>query len=209
MLLTLSKCVDRRMWDYECPLRQLDNVKPEIITRLEEKQIGLAEIHEMDAGDIGGLLRNPRLGDVVKSLADHIPTLFLDAQAKPITRTVLRITVTIEAAFKWHDRHHGGVEPWWMVVEDPDNDWLHHAEYFMLHKKTYRETHTVVFTVPVMDPLPAQYILRAMSDRWLGSETTVPLSFQQLVLPDLQPPHTPLLDLTPLVCPTPAYGPSG
>jgi activating signal cointegrator complex subunit 3 len=122
MLLTLSKCVDRRMWEYECPLRQLDNVKPEIIARLEEKHIGLAEIHEMDAGDIGGLLRNPRLGDVVKGLAEHIPALHLDAQAKPITRTVLRITVTIEAAFRWHDRHNGTVEPWWIVVEDPDND---------------------------------------------------------------------------------------
>lgn len=35
--------------------------------------------------------------------------------------------------------------------------------------------------------------------RWIESTTVVPVSFKQLVLPDIQPPHTPLLDLQPLV----------
>lgn len=42
---------------------------------------------------------------------------------------------------------------------------LYHTEYFMLNKKSWRETHSVTFTVPIFDPLPPQYILRAMSDR--------------------------------------------
>ncbi len=43
-----------------------------------------------------------------------------------------------------------------------------------------------------------QYFIRAVSDRWLQSETLLPISFRRLVLPDKFPPHTELLDLAPL-----------
>lgn len=37
-----------------------------------------------------------------------------------------------------------------------------------------------------------------MSDRWLGSETVLPISFRHLILPEKYPPLTELLDLQPL-----------
>jgi pre-mRNA-splicing helicase BRR2 len=40
--------------------------------------------------------------------------------------------------------------------------------------------------------------VRVVSDRWLQSESSLPLSFRQLVLPDRFPPPTELLDLQPL-----------
>ena len=52
--------------------------------------------------------------------------------------------------------------------------------------------------VPVFDPLPPLYFVRIVSDRWLGSETVLPVSFRQLVLPEKYPPPTELLDLQPL-----------
>ena len=39
---------------------------------------------------------------------------------------------------------------------------------------------------------------RAVSDDWLGAESTHAISFKGLVLPDRHPPHTELLDLDPL-----------
>ena len=54
------------------------------------------------------------------------------------------------------------------------------------------------FTVPVLDPLPPQYFIRCVSDRWLGSETLLPVSFRHLILPEKYPPPTELLDLQPL-----------
>ena len=39
---------------------------------------------------------------------------------------------------------------------------------------------------------------RAISDRWMGSETYCAISFQHLILPERHPPHTDLLDLRPL-----------
>src|SRR5262249_37541736 len=35
-------------------------------------------------------------------------------------------------------------------------------------------------------------------DRWLGSENTIALSFKHLILPEIHPPHTPLLNLQPM-----------
>ena len=39
---------------------------------------------------------------------------------------------------------------------------------------------------------------RAVSDTWLHAETTLPMSFKGLILPERHPPHTELLDLDPL-----------
>lgn len=37
-----------------------------------------------------------------------------------------------------------------------------------------------------------------ISDTWLGAEALLPLSFRGLILPEVHPPHTELLDLDPL-----------
>ena len=37
-----------------------------------------------------------------------------------------------------------------------------------------------------------------MSDTWLGAEALLPMNFQGLILPEIHPPHTDLLDLDPL-----------
>ena len=52
------------------------------------------------------------------------------------------------------------------------------------------EPQLLVFTIPLVDPLPTQYYVRAISDRWLGSESVCPISFKHLILPDRHPPHT-------------------
>ena len=39
---------------------------------------------------------------------------------------------------------------------------------------------------------------QVVSDRWIGSETQLPVSFRHLILPEKFPPPTELLDLQPL-----------
>lgn len=53
-------------------------------------------------------------------------------------------------------------------------------------------------TIPLTEPLPSQYLVKATSNRWLGCESILPLTFHNLVLPELHPPHTDLLELQPL-----------
>ncbi len=54
------------------------------------------------------------------------------------------------------------------------------------------------FAVTLTDPLPPQYFIRIVSDRWLHSETILPISFRHILLPQKFPPPTELLDLQPL-----------
>lgn len=52
------------------------------------------------------------------------------------------------------------------------------------------EPEYLTFTIPIFEPLPSQYYIRAISDRWLGSESVCPISFQHLILPERHPPNT-------------------
>ncbi|RHN79080.1 putative RNA helicase [Medicago truncatula] len=68
----------------------------------------------------------------------------------------------------------------------------------MLKKQYVDEDHTLNFIVPIYEPLPPQYFIRVVSDRWLGSQTGLPVSFRHIILPEKYPPPTELLDLQPL-----------
>ena len=68
----------------------------------------------------------------------------------------------------------------------------------MLPKAKKDEEHVLSFTIPLFEPLPPCYFVRAISNTWLGVETIVPLPLAELVLPTAAPAHTELLDLRPL-----------
>lgn len=52
------------------------------------------------------------------------------------------------------------------------------------------EPQMMVFTIPIFEPLPSQYYVKVVSDRWIGSTNVFPISFQHLILPEKHPPHT-------------------
>ncbi|CAM6105785.1 unnamed protein product [Calypogeia fissa] len=110
-----------------------------------------------------------------------------------------QIALTISPEFVWKDRVHGTSERWHIWVEDSENEHIYHSELFTLTKKMMAEgSHTISFTIPIFEPLPSQYYIRAVSDSWLQASTVHAVSFQHLILPELHPPHTELLDLRPL-----------
>lgn len=52
-------------------------------------------------------------------------------------------------------------------MEDVDSEVILHHEYFLLKAKYAQDEHLVTFFVPVFEPLPPQYFIRVVSDRWL------------------------------------------
>ncbi|KAK1370137.1 hypothetical protein POM88_036229 [Heracleum sosnowskyi] len=78
--------------------------------------------------------------------------------------------------------------------------WCHflHHEYFLLKKQYIDEDRTLSFTFPIYEPLPPQYLIHVVSDKWIGSQTVLPVSCRHLILPEKYPPPTELLDLQPL-----------
>lgn len=193
-LLRLAKIIEQRMWDTINPLWQFSQyINIEILQKLDEKQMTPDRLLDMDAKDIGLMIHNTRLGKEIKLYASYIPILQIETQLQPITRTVLRIKLTITAAFTWSDKIHGtNSQQFWIWIEDPDTDNIYHSEYFIITKKQVKlkEPQIIIFTIPIIEPLANQYYVRAISDKWLGSDTTTIISFHNLILPERHMPHT-------------------
>jgi len=201
-VLKLSKMLERRTWWSRCPLRQIGGVPAEIYDKLEAKRYTSAArmeaLKEMGVREIGQLVSHQRLAAQLKAEASALPALSIDVSAQPITRTVLRVVLTLTAAFEWRDRLHGGAESWWIWVEDSDTEHIYHKELWTLTKQQALEPQELSFTTPLFEPLPPAYYIRAFSDRWLGVETVAPLPLADLSLPSARPAHTDLLALRPL-----------
>mmetsp|Transcript_35097 Transcript_35097/g.59441 ORF Transcript_35097/g.59441 Transcript_35097/m.59441 type:complete len:2046 (+) Transcript_35097:92-6229(+) len=196
-LLTFCKMIERQVWEHQTPLRQFP-LKYDLISKLEEKRITLDFLAESDADEIGSLVRKRSAGGLIMKYFQTIPYVEVKAAIQPITRTVLRVALELQADFRWANQFHGQGEPFWVWMEDPQNDIIYHSEYFVLQRRGYQEPQHINFTIPISEPLPPQYIVRVISDRWLGSETTVAVSFKGLVLPTQYPPDTKLLRVDPL-----------
>lgn len=153
----------------------------------------------------GQMIRFVRMGENIKNCVLQFPVLKLEAQIFPITKTILRVALEMTPEFKWNDRVHGIFEPFFIWVEDAENTEILYSETIMIHKKQQKQTQKLGFTIPIMqsttndDGLPSQIFIRAISDRWIGSETIIPVSFKHLILPEqTRAPHTNLLNLRPL-----------
>lgn len=196
--LMLSKCVMRRMWGSQTPLRQFKGIPFEILSKIEKKDLAWDRWYDLNSQEIGELIRFPKMGKTVHKLVHQFPRVELSAHVQPITRTVLKVDLTITPDFQWDDKIHGMVEPFWIIVEDSDSENVLHHEYFLLKKTLAEEDALVTFTLPVAEPLPPQYFVKVVSDKWLGCESVLPVSFRHLILPEKYAPPTELLDLQPL-----------
>ena len=201
-MLTLSKAVDARVWPHQHALRQFEHeLTAETIHKLEDKRATVERLWDMSVPEVASMLRaNAEIARRVLRCVEALPHLDLDATVQPITRSVLRVQVTLTPNFRWIDQHHGGAQRWLVWVEDPVNEHVYHSETFALSKKQHREegAQRLAFTIPIFEPLPPQYFLRATSEHWLGCESFHELNFAGLILPSKAPAHTDLLDLHPL-----------
>lgn len=197
ILLSLCQSIERQVWAIEHPLHQFDLPQP-VLRQLDEKNTSIEALRDMEPAEIGQLVHNTKMGNVISRLLDNFPTLSIESEIAPLNRDVLRIRLWLTPDFKWNDRHHGTSEPFWIWVENSETSEIFHYEYFILSRKKLYDDHELNFTIPLSDPLPSQIYVRAVSDRWLGAETVHPISFQHLIRPDTESVYTDLLNLQPL-----------
>lgn len=214
--LNTAKMIDYRQWGSATPLRQFKKdvgtgavaasaLSAEVLRRIERKDISWDRYYDMKPADLGELVRMPKVGKALHRLIHSIPKLEVSAYIQPITRSLLKMDITLVPDFQFDPALHGGAEVFWLLVEDADGEAILHHETFTLkarHAEAGEEHHVTVY-VPVSPSLeqhglPPQYFVRVVSDRWLQSEALLPISFKNLILPDKFPPHTELLDLAPL-----------
>jgi pre-mRNA-splicing helicase BRR2 len=199
--LDLCKMAEKRMWPTMTPLRQFPPCIRDIIQKAERIDVPWSSYFDLDPPRMGELLGMPKAGKTVCSLVQKFPRLDVQAQVQPMTRSMLRVELTITPNFEWDDALHGAAESFWIIVEDCDGEAILFHDQFILratYAKSDMNEHLVEFTVPITEPMPPNYFITVLSDRWMHSETKIAVSFQKLLLPEKFPAHTPLLDLQPL-----------
>lgn len=198
-MLSLCKIVERRIWESQSPLRQFSNI-PEVIIRKLEKNSDILwdRYFDLKAQDFGEMVKNPKMGKPLYKFVHMFPRVVLNAHVLPITRSMLRIDLTITPEFEYDSKIHDSNMLFWIIVEDVDGEHILHHEPFILRAQNSTDEHVVTFSVPMTDPLPPQYFIKVVSDRWMHSETVLPVSFRHLMLPQKFPPPSELLDLQPL-----------
>jgi pre-mRNA-splicing helicase BRR2 len=201
LTLAFSNMVSHRIWRSQSPLRQFKNV-PEIVARkLERKSdIEWSRYSDLTASDLGELVGVPKMGRILHKLVHQFPKIEISAaQIQPITRSLLRIDLTFTPEFKFDVNVHGYVQLFHVIVEDVNCENVLHHEYFSLKSSSAEEDHSLVFSVPILEPLSPAYFVRLVSDSWLHSESVLPISFDKMILPAKFPAPTELLDLQPLL----------
>ena len=199
--LDLCKMAEKRMWPTMTPLRQFPTCPRDIIQKAEKIDVPWSAYFDLDPPRMGELLGMTKSGKIVCGLVQKFPRLEVQAQVQPVTRSMLRVELTITPNFEWDDSVHGISESFWILVEDCDGEDILFQDQFLLRKDyatSEMNEHLVEFTVPITEPMPPNYFITVLSDRWLQSETKLAVSFEKLVLPEKFPPHTQLLDLQPL-----------
>jgi len=197
-VLGLCKMVNARQWQSLNPLHQFRKIPQELLKLLDKKNLTFERLYDLDAHQLGELIKMPKMGKPLYKFIRQIPKVDLNTVIVPITRSTLKLELTITPDFQWDEKIHGSSEGFWIFIEDVNGEVVLHHEYFLLKQKYCDDEHLVKMFVPVFDPLPPLYYVRVVSDRWLGSETILPISFRHLILPDKYPPPTELLDLQPL-----------
>lgn len=198
--LELCKMAETRMWPTMSPLRQYPTCPKDIIQKAERVNVPWSNYFDLDPPRVGELLNMPKAGRTVCALVSKFPRLEVQAQVQPITRSMLRVDLTITPKFEWDDEIHGSAQSFWIIAEDCDGEEILFHDQFILRKDlatAEMNEHLVDFTVPITEPMPPNYFITVVSDRWMHSETKLAVSFQQLILPEKFPAHTPMLDLQP------------
>jgi len=202
-LLRIAKSVDKRVWWFHTPLRQFsedlpNNIFPAIESRGYASFDYTTSLLEMGNDEVGQLCHWHRGGATIRKHVGFLPFLSMTCSVQPLSRAILKFTLTLTSMFDWHSKWCGGAQGFWLWVEDGENERVYHQEYIRLSKRSHPEVMEVELTIPAFEPLPPQYYVKLTSDQFVGVEQVLPVSFKNLMLPEKSSPYTDLLDLTPL-----------
>ena len=75
--LSLSKMVDKRMWQSMSPLRQYRKMPEEVVKKIEKKNFPWERLYDLGPAEIGELIRMPKLGKTIHKYVHQFPKLDL------------------------------------------------------------------------------------------------------------------------------------
>jgi len=92
------------------PLRQFKKIPEEVVKKIEKKNFPWERFYDMNPHEIGELIRMAKNGKTIHKFVHQLPKLELAVHIQPITRSTLRVELTITPDFIWDDKVHGQSE---------------------------------------------------------------------------------------------------
>ncbi|PWA00513.1 hypothetical protein BB558_003420 [Smittium angustum] len=200
--LDWCKQIEKRQWLSMSPLRQFgivgrsgNGIPADLLRRVERKSMPWERLLDMEPPELGEWVGVPRAGRLLHKLIYSIPRVDVSVHVQPWSRGLIHMKLIITPDMRWDVNYHGNSLLFWVFVEGADGEQILHSEQFIL-KQIYSESeHVMEFVCPLLDPLPPHYFVSVISDRWISSETRVPVSFRHMLLPEKFAPPTELLDM--------------
>ena len=190
------------MWPFVHPLSQ-NGLSDQLIHDLDERagELEVEDLVEMTASDIASACRlNDRLGGVILRAARQFPRLSLDHTLQPLTESLLRVRVHANQEFEWSAKTHGQGEPFWVWIEDCDQQEILRISRIYLRQSAPRFVLDFILSFANRaSSLPGELCLRVISDRWIGSDNFKEVPLNGLKLCPVPPEHTSLLEFLLLV----------
>ena len=187
--LALCQMAEHRMWSTQSPLRQFPKLRKEIVSRVEGISVRWNDYFQYkdDLPRLGELLGDHKIAREIAPWIGRFPRVEVHAQAQPITRTQLLVTLQITPIFGWLDDVHGTAQLFWIFIEDDEGRKVLFHDKLLIRKEFAdgeQSTHFVNCMVYLETPLPPCYFISVISDRWLGSITRHGLMLNTVVVPE-------------------------
>jgi len=195
VLIRLSMSIEKKIWGYEHPLAQFD-LSAELLYNLGRwaEEVQIYDLASKTAAELGTLIHlNERHGAALLRAAKQFPTVTPSAKLRPLSHELLRIHLVIQRSFEWSTKVHGSGEPFWVWVEDDSE--INILQLARVSFGPSTESLQLEFIIPLPRSLPPFVTVRAISDRWLGAEEEITVSFDDLIMPPLPVRRTSLLDV--------------
>lgn len=92
------------------PLRQFRRIPEEVVRKIEKKNFPFERLYDLNHNEIGELIRTPKMGKTIHKYVRQFPKLELSVHVQPITRSTLKVELTITPDFQWEEKIHGNSE---------------------------------------------------------------------------------------------------
>jgi antiviral helicase SLH1 len=195
VIMGLSKAIEKRLWPSDHPLKQFQ-LKQDVFYGLERfaSDYSVSELAQMSPEELGNLVHlNPIHGQAILNATKQFPAVQVSHSLRPLGSDVLRIDIHMRSSFSWSSKH-GSVEPFWLWVEDHEEETILQVSYLLLRQST--EVLDVEFLISIPEgEIPPYVTIRYVFERWMGAENEVHVPFDDLVMPARSDSHTPRLNL--------------
>ena len=129
----------------------------------------------LDPAQLGELIRAPAQGQRLHTALRSFPRVAVAAESKPLSRSTLRVDITVAADFS-HDVALG-------LGSSSSTATARASSASQLLKQTGRDAETFSVAIPLVDQLPFAYFVRVESDTWLGCTAVAPVLLATTIVP--------------------------